>query len=334
MDNVSSKNPPLIILTGPTASGKTGLSISLAKRIDAEIISADSMQVYKKLDIGSAKIRSEEMCGIKHYLIDEYEFDFDFNVVEFQRRAKEAINEIYNKGKIPLIVGGTGFYIQSVLKDIDFTETTGDTDYRESLYKLARDEGSEAVFDILKDIDPESAKTIHPNNVKRVVRAIEFAKFTGNRISVHNDNEKKKESPYNFAYFVMSMNRDRLYNRIDYRVDKMLEEGLLSEVVSLKNEGAKRDMISMQGLGYKELLAYLDDDISLPKDYNKSSMDPYLDEAVRLIKRNTRHFAKRQMTWFRRENDVIYLDADKYSNDEMHDNIIDILKDKNILENK
>ena len=289
-----SDKKPLIILTGPTAVGKSELSIRLAKAIDGEIISADSMQVYKHMDIGSAKIIQEEMDGVKHHLIDILEPYEEFHVVKFQSLAKEAMQNIYSKGKIPILVGGTGFYIQSVLYDIDFTESEEDTVLRTELEELAQNEGSEVLFERLKSIDPESCNIIHPNNIKRVIRAIEFYEKTGKRISEHNKEQHENESPYKFAYFVLDDDRAVLYERINRRVDAMLEAGLIDEVKSLKEMGCTSDMVSMQGLGYKEILEYLDEKCSL-------------DEAVYKIKRDTRHFAKRQLTWFRRERDIIRL---------------------------
>ena len=294
---------PLIILTGPTAVGKTKASIGLAKALNGEIISADSMQVYKYMDIGSAKIRPEEMQGVKHYLIDELEPDDEFHVVRFQQMAKAAMEEIYAKGKIPIVVGGTGFYIQALLYDIDFTESEEDTAYRTELEQIAKENGSEKLHEMLREVDPESADAIHANNVKRVIRALEFYKLTGKKISEHNEKERAKESPYEFCYFVLNDDRKLLYDRIDIRIDKMLEEGLLEEVTSLRNRGYTKDMVSMQGLGYKEILDYLNGDYSL-------------DEAIYILKRDTRHFAKRQLTWFRRERDVIWVDKNNYDHDE------------------
>ena len=294
---------PLIILTGPTAVGKTKASIGLAKALNGEIISADSMQVYKYMDIGSAKIRPEEMDGIKHYLIDELEPDEEFHVVRFQQMAKAAMEEIYAKGKIPIVVGGTGFYIQALLYDIDFTESEEDTAYRTELEQIANENGSEKLHEMLREVDPESADAIHANNVKRVIRALEFYKLTGQKISEHNEKERAKESPYEFCYFVLNDDRKLLYDRIDLRIDKMLEEGLLEEVSSLKNKGYTKDMVSMQGLGYKEILDYLNGECSL-------------DESIYILKRDTRHFAKRQLTWFRRERDVIWVDKNNYDHDE------------------
>lgn len=294
---------PLIILTGPTAVGKTKASIGLAKALNGEIISADSMQVYKYMDIGSAKIRPEEMDGIKHYMIDELEPDEEFHVVRFQQMAKAAMEEIYAKGKVPIVVGGTGFYIQALLYDIDFTENEEDTAYRMELEQIAKENGPEKLHEMLREVDPESADAIHANNVKRVIRALEFYKLTGQKISEHNEKERAKESPYEFCYFVLNDDRKLLYDRIDLRIDKMMEEGLLEEVSSLKNKGYTKDMVSMQGLGYKEILDYLNGECSL-------------EEAIYILKRDTRHFAKRQLTWFRRERDVIWVDKNNYDHDE------------------
>ncbi len=294
---------PLVILTGPTAVGKTKASIGLAKAIGGEIISADSMQVYKQMDIGSAKIKPSEMEGIPHYLLDILEPDEEFHVVLFQQMAKQAIQKIYEKGKIPIIVGGTGFYIQAVLYDIDFSENEKDTSYREELEKLAQTKGAEYLHDLLRKVDEKSAQDIHANNVKRVIRALEYFHQTGEKISEHNEEQRKKVSPYNFSYFVLNDEREHLYERINLRVDQMINEGLVSEVQSLKEKGYTRDMVSMQGLGYKEMLDYLD---------NKCS----LEEAVEIIKRDTRHFAKRQITWFKRESDVTWIDKKEYDYNE------------------
>ena len=285
----------LVILTGPTAVGKTALSVALAKKIGGEIISADSMQVYRGMDIGSAKVTAEEMQGIPHFLIDEFDPAEEFHVVRFQEYAKRYIREIQERGHIPILVGGTGFYIQAVLYDIDFTENGSDHSYREELEALAKERGAEYLHTMLASVDPASAEAIHANNVKRVIRALEFYQETGERISEHNEEERQKASPYQFAYFVLNDARDRIYANIDYRVDLMLEHGLVDEVRHLQAQGCTRDMVSMQGLGYKEILDYLDGRCSY-------------EEAVRVLKRDTRHFAKRQLTWFRRERDVIWVD--------------------------
>ena len=294
---------PLVILTGPTAVGKTKASIGLAKAIGGEIISADSMQVYKQMDIGSAKIKPSEMDGIPHYLVDILEPDEEFHVVLFQQMAKQAIQKIYEKGKIPILVGGTGFYIQAVLYDIDFSENEKDTSYREELEKLAQTKGAEYLHDRLREVDEKSAQDIHANNVKRVIRALEYFHQTGEKISEHNEEQRKKVSPYNFSYFVLNDERAHLYERINLRVDQMINEGLVREVQSLKEKGYTRDMVSMQGLGYKEMLDYLDHKCSL-------------EEAVEIIKRDTRHFAKRQITWFKRESDVTWIDKKEYDYNE------------------
>ena len=295
----ASNRPPLVILTGPTAVGKTALSVNLAKKIGGEIISADSMQVYRRMDIGSAKVTKEEMQGVPHYLIDEFEPDEEFHVVKFQEYAKRYIQEIHSRGKIPILVGGTGFYIQAVLYDIDFTENGGDMTYRESLEDLAHTQGAHVLHEMLREVDPASADAIHENNIKRVIRALEFYHETGQKISEHNEAERQRTSPYNFAYFVLNDDRARLYDRIDRRVDAMLDAGLIEEVRALKQSGCTRDMVSMQGLGYKEILDYLNGDLSL-------------DEAVRILKRDTRHFAKRQITWFKREKDVIWVNRPEF----------------------
>ncbi|MCI8835351.1 MAG: tRNA (adenosine(37)-N6)-dimethylallyltransferase MiaA [Ruminococcus sp.] len=297
------KKRPLVILTGPTAVGKTKLSISLAKAIGGEIISADSMQVYKQMNIGSAKIRPEEMEGVPHFLVDALEPDEEFHVVRFQEMARQAMDEIYRRGKIPILVGGTGFYIQAILYDIDFTQHGEDPAYRRDLETLAKEKGAGYLHEMLRRVDPRSAEEIHARNVKRVIRALEYFQQTGKPISAHNAEQRQKESPYCFAYFVLLEERQRLYERINQRVDQMMEEGLLQEVCRLKEQGYTRDMVSMQGLGYKELLDYLEGGSTL-------------EEAVSVIKRDTRHFAKRQVTWFKRERDVLWIEKAAYDYDE------------------
>lgn len=310
---------PMIILTGPTAVGKTALSIDLAKAINGAIISADSMQVYRHMDIGSAKITKEEMQGIPHYLIDVLEPQEEFHVVKFVELAKAALDEIYANGQIPIVTGGTGFYIQALLYDIDFTDQECDEAYRESLAQIAKEKGVDVLHEMLREVDPKSAEAIHANNVKRVIRALEFYHLSGQRISEHNETERKKTSPYQFAYFVLTDDRAHLYERIEKRVDLMMEQGLLDEVKKLKAMGYHRDMVSMQGLGYKEILDALDGKITL-------------DEAVLKIKKETRHFAKRQLTWFKRERDVIWFDKEKYDyrDDAILRDMIQILKEKEI----
>lgn len=311
---------PMIILTGPTAVGKTALSIELAKRINGAVISADSMQVYKHMDIGSAKILPEEMQGIPHYMIDELEPEEEFHVVRFVEMAKKYLAEIYAAGKIPIIAGGTGFYIQALLYDIDFTDQESDEAFRSRLETLAKEQGREKLHEMLREVDPASAEAIHANNIKRVIRALEFYHLTGKRISEHNEQERQKSSPYNFAYFVLTDDRAKLYERIDKRVDHMIGQGLVDEVQKLKEMGCHRDMVAMQGLGYKEILAYLDGELTL-------------EEAVYIIKRETRHFAKRQLTWFKREREVFWVEKDAYNyqEDKMLEDIITVLQQKNIL---
>lgn len=301
----SSSGPalPLIILTGPTAVGKSALSISLAKAIGGSVISADSMQVYRGMDIGSAKITPEEMCGVKHYLVDVLEPTEEFHVVRFQEMAKVALAEIRSEGKIPIVVGGTGFYIQALLYDIDFTEQEDDPAFREQALAAAREKGNGYLHAKLRQVDPASADAIHENNLRRVIRALEFYEKTGIPISEHNEKERQRTSPYNFCYFVLNDDRAQLYARIDARVEKMLADGLADEVRALIAHGVRRGMTSMQGLGYKELAAWLDGEI----DY---------EEAVRLVKRDTRRFAKRQLTWFRRQQDVIWVNRPDFETEE------------------
>ena len=311
---------PLIILTGPTAVGKTALSIKLAKAIQGEIISADSMQVYRGMDIGSAKVTTEEMDGVPHYLIDVLDPDEEFNVVVFQKLAREAMEKIYANGHIPIIAGGTGFYIQAILNEIAFTETETDDSYRKQLEQLAQEYGAQWLHDQLKEVDPQAAVDIHPNNVKRVIRALEFYKETGSKISEHNEAEQQKQSPYNFAYFVLNMDRQKLYERIELRIDQMLEQGLIEEVRQLQEKGCHAGMVSMQGLGYKEILAYLQGECTL-------------EEAIYILKRDTRHFAKRQLTWFRREREVCWIEKEAYGlkEEKMLDAMLQILREKEII---
>lgn len=315
---INGNKKPLIILTGPTAVGKTNLSIKLAKLVGGEIISADSMQVYKGMDIGSAKITKEEMDDVPHHLIDILEPWDEFNVVVFQKKCKEAIAGIYERGHIPILTGGTGFYIQAVLKDIDFTENDDNSEYRTQLEELGKEKGADHLHNMLKEIDSASAEAIHANNMKRVIRALEFYHFTGKKISEHNEQEAEKEPAYNFCYFVLNDDRDKLYERIEQRVDIMLKNGLEDEVYRLLEKSCNRDMVSMQGLGYKEMIDYLEGKITL-------------EEAIYIIKRDTRHFAKRQITWFKREKDVIWLNKPEFDNND--DKILEFMKNK-LIESK
>lgn len=313
------KNKPLIIISGATAVGKTELSIRLAQMINGDIISADSMQVYKNFNIGTAKASAEEMKGIKHYLIDELDADEEFSVYEFKIRAEKYINKILSEGKIPIIVGGTGFYIQSVLYGIDFSEEEPDTKYRQQLEDIAQEKGRAFLHDMLFQIDPVSAQKIHENDLKRVIRALDYYHENKCPISEHNHMQQQKEAAYDYAYFVLNRDRQTIYDRINKRVDMMISNGLVEEVRSLIAGGISPDSVAMQGLGYKETVRYINGDISL-------------DRLSELIKLGTRHFAKRQITWFKRERDVNWLNYEDYSNvDDMLNKMIEILKEKKIV---
>lgn len=317
MDSVKK---PLIILTGPTAVGKTKLSIGLAKAVGGEIISADSMQVYKYMDIGTAKITKEEMDGVPHFLVDELMPDETFNVVVFQKKAKSYMNGIYKRGHIPILVGGTGFYIQSVLYDIDFESEDSDMSYRHDLEaKAALPGGAAKLHEQLKRVDAEAAAEIHANNVKKVIRALEFYHKTGQKISEHNRIQREKPSPYNFLYFVLENDRKVLYERIEKRIDMMLEAGLADEVRQLLDMGYTKELVSMQGLGYKEIIDFLEGHTTL-------------EEAVRILKRDTRHFAKRQLTWFRREKYVCRVKKQSFdSEDAILKYMLERLRDVHII---
>ena len=308
----------LIILAGPTASGKTSVSIDLAKRIGGEIISADSMQVYRGMDVGTAKIKADEMQGVKHYLINVLDPTEDFNIVKFQDMVKYSIEEIKRNGHIPILVGGTGFYIQSIIYDIKFDKEEDNGSIRKVLEEEYDKMGADFMYEKLKKIDSVSAENIHKNNKKRIIRAIEYFLINNALISEHNESQRKKDSPYDFRFFVLNPPRDILYDRINQRVDKMVDEGLVREVKDLKNAGLSIENISMQGIGYKEILEYLDGEITL-------------DEAIDNIKQNTRHMAKRQVTWFKREKDVIYINPFEFDNNEK---IVDYMVDKIDMERK
>ena len=310
--------PPLIILSGPTSVGKTRLSLRLAKVTGGEIISADSMQVYRGMDIGTAKITKEEMGDMPHHLIDCLDPKEPFNVSLFKDLAEQAITEIRSRNRIPIVVGGTGFYIQALLKGITFSDEEEDG-YRLQLeQKGLSEEGTAELFDELKRIDSDSAAAIPRQNLKRIIRALTFYHYHGYPISEHNRIEKEKEPKYNFAYFVLTTGREALYDNINRRVDQMMADGLLKEVETLKESGLIKTDVSMQGLGYKQLLAYLNGEMTLP-------------EAVTRIKTETRHFAKRQLTWFRREKDCIFFDKSRQSEDEILADMIRILKERRII---
>lgn len=293
---------PLVILNGPTAVGKTAVSVELAGMLDAEIISADSMQVYRKMNIGTAKITPEEMNGIPHHLIDIIDPDEPFSVLEFKRLAKEAIDDISARGKLPIIAGGTGYYIQAVLYDVDFTEYSDDrqAQIRSGLEDKLRTHGALYMHEYLRGFDPASAEIIHPNNTKRLLHAIEFYELTGKTMSEHNREQAENESPYVFKYYVLTDDRDRIYDRINRRVDMMLEAGLEKEVRGLLDEGYGEELQSMLGIGYKEMADYIRGRV------------PF-EEAAENIKRETRHYAKKQLTWFKREKCVEFLDRRDYA---------------------
>ena len=289
---------PLLVIAGPTAAGKSALSLDLAERLDGEIISADSVQVYRYMDIGSAKITKEEMRGIPHHLIDILDPKEAYNAVLFQAQAKAAIEEIRTRGKLPIVCGGTGFYLRALIYDTAFTEEETDEELREALLKEAETkEGQEELYRRLQEADPEYAEGVSPNNIRRVIRALEFYTLTGKKLSEHNRTEREKESPYDLLYLCTTWPRETLYQRIDARVDGMMDAGLLDEVRFLKDYGCTRGMTSMQALGYKQLYAHL-------------AGERTLNEAVEDIKKETRHFAKRQMTWFRAEKDVRFIDME------------------------
>lgn len=309
---------PLIVIGGPTACGKTGFSIQLAKEIGGEIISADSMQVYRHMDIGTAKVTPEEADGVPHYLIDEFDPDEEYNVMLFQQKAKAYMEEIWDKGKVPILVGGTGFYINALLYDNDFTETENDTSYREACYKLAQEQGPEVLYERLKEIDPAYAESIHANNVKRVTRALEYHYLTGQKFSEHNAEQKEKDTPYDAAVIILTMDREKLYERIELRIDQMMEQGLLEEVKGLLGRGYAPDLVSMQGIGYKEFIPYFNGECTL-------------EEAVTQLKTNTRRFAKRQLTWFRRQIDGLWVDLSRATGEEAMEDVLDYLKQQNVL---
>lgn len=309
---------PLIVIAGPTACGKTDISIDLAEKIGGEIISGDSMQVYKYMDIGTAKATKEEMRGIPHYLVDELYPDEEYNVMLFQQKAKQYMEGIYSRGHIPIIVGGTGFYINALVYDNDFSEEE-ESEIRKELYAVAENEGAEKLHAMLAEVDPEYAANIHHNNVKRVARALEYYRLTGEKMSEHNKNAKERETPYNLAFFVLNMDREKLYERINLRVDIMMNNGLEQEVRKLIEMGYSPELVSMQGLGYKEFIPYFNGEISL-------------EQVVDDIKKYTRRFAKRQLTWFRGQTNGTWLDMGTLSKDKALEIMLDELKTKKIIE--
>ena len=299
----------ILVLAGPTAVGKTELSIRLAKALNGEIVSTDSMQIYKGMDIGSAKITEEEMQGVKHHMLDVVEPDKAFSVADYKDMAEKAIKDILSRGKLPILTGGTGLYINALTCNMNFTESEKDDEYREELNKLIDKEGAEYVHNMLKEIDPISYESIHPNNRKRVIRALEVYKLTGKPFSSYNAGDNLYKSKYDVHYFVLNMDRTKLYERINKRVEIMYEKGLLDECIKLKKLGYTSSMQSMQGIGYKEVLLYLDGLITL-------------EESMDMVKQGSRNYAKRQLTWFRKDPRAVFLNKDEMSDDEILDKIV------------
>ena len=304
---------PLVVIGGTTACGKTDVGVLLAQNINGEIISADSMQVYRDMDIGTAKPTSEEMKNIKHYLIDEINPDEEYNVMIFQKKAKQYMNEIWKKGKIPILVGGTGFYINALVYDTFFEETEQDNTFRNNMYAFAEQYGADALYEKLKKVDSVYAQTLHANNIKRVVRALEYHHFTGKLFSEYNTEQKQKQSPYHTAMIVLTMERQKLYERIEKRIDNMIDRGLLQEVDTLLKKGYTQQLVSMQAIGYKEIIPYIHNEISL-------------EQAIYDLKKNTRHFAKRQLTWFKRQTNGFWVDMTEQNLQKATDEIINYLK--------
>lgn len=307
---------PLFLLVGPTAVGKSDISIELAKKLNGEIISADSMQIYKYMDIGTAKLKPEDMDGIEHYMIDIVYPDEDFSVAVFRERAKDHIDDILSRNKLPMVVGGTGLYINSLTHNLDFSTTICDWEFRNKLNQLAKTNGNEYVHNMLKDIDKESFKRLHVNDLKRIIRALEVYKYSGKTISEYQRESKLIPIEYDTCIVGLTMDRKKLYDRINKRVDIMMEKGLLDEVKKLLNMGYSKDLVSMQGLGYKEMVSYIEGDLSY-------------DGAVDKLKQSTRHFAKRQLTWFRREDDIYWVNIDEFDNiQDIYQNIVRYVEGK------
>ncbi|EQK39114.1 MULTISPECIES: tRNA (adenosine(37)-N6)-dimethylallyltransferase MiaA [Paraclostridium] len=308
------KKIPLVILTGPTAVGKTNLSIQLAKKMNMEIISADSMQIYKYMDVGSAKVTEDEMNGVKHYLIDEVTPDYSFSVSEFQERANDYINQIVKKGKLPLVTGGTGLYLNSLIYNMDFAKSDADNELREMLRVELEENGIDYMYEKLKSLDEEAANRIHKNNTKRVIRAIEVC-MSGKKMSDFS-NDLKLNEKYEPIIIVLNRDREHLYRRINKRVDIMISQGLEDEVKTLLNMGYSSDLVSMQGIGYKEIIKYLNNEYTY-------------EEAIEIIKRDSRRYAKRQLTWFRRYENAKWFDLDNYNDEKiLLDDVISYIEKK------
>ena len=287
--------PKVIVICGPTASGKTALSIELAKQLNTEIVSADSMQIYKDMNIGSAKPTLQEMQGIKHYMLDFVSPDERYSVADYKKQATIYIEEILKKGKIPIVVGGTGLYIDSLIYNIEYNEIEYDEKYRKELEEIAKNEGLDVLYDRAKEIDPEAIKSISKNDKKRIIRILEIYKATGKTKTEQEILSRKNEVPYDYKVFAINMDRQVLYDRINKRVDIMVEQGLIEEVKMI-SEKYKKYPTAMQALGYKEIKQYLDGNLTK-------------EEAIEKIKQETRRYAKRQLTWFRKNKQTIWLDG-------------------------
>ena len=291
----------IIAVVGPTASGKTALAVKIAKEFSGEVISCDSMQIYKGMDIGTAKPDIEEMCGIPHHMLDFLDPSQRFSVADFVKKARECIDDCLTRGKAPILAGGTGLYMDSVINNIDFKEFSRDIEFRENLQKMAQEQGNEAVFELLKKKDPQAAEKIHPNNIRRVIRALEVCEMTGKTFTEVNE-ESKKTPVYDALILGIETERERLYEKINQRVDIMMGKGLLEEVKALYDKGIGLDTTAMQAIGYKELLAFI------------KGEEPLLD-AVEKIKQESRRYAKRQLTWFRRNEKINWINLDETSLD-------------------
>lgn len=309
----------LFILIGPTAIGKTSISIELAKKMNGEIISADSMQIYKYMNIGSAKVSKEEMQGIQHHLIDVIYPDQEFTVSDYKKNAEVLIKDINKNHKLPMVVGGTGLYINSLVYKLNFAEVPPNNETRTKLELLGERYGNKYLHEMLNNIDIESAERISINDRKRIIRAIEIFEITGKTMTEFNKNFREPIEGYNLVMIGLNMNREKLYNRINRRVDIMVEEGLIEEVKKLLEMGYNKELVSMQGIGYKEIIMYLEGEISL-------------DESMEKIKQGSRNYAKRQLTWFRRDNRIKWIDIDEFNNlEDLSQCIIDYSKDKFII---
>lgn len=312
--------PKVILIAGPTGVGKTASSVHLAKKLDTEIISCDSMQIYRGMDVGTAKVTSDESLGVCHHMIDIISPEENFSVADYVNMVTPIIHNLNSSGKIPLLVGGTGLYADSVIKGTPFEkDAVSDPGYRKEMLELADKQGALCVHKLLENVDPESAKNIHPNNVKRVVRALEYYHATNEKISDHNEATKSLESPFDSVRFYFTRDREILYRRINERVDIMMAEGLLEEVRRLLESGVGRKSTAMQALGYKEIVDAIEGKISL-------------EEATEVIKRDSRRYAKRQLTWFKRDSEGIWLNLDEFATaEEVAHRCYEILKERNMI---